>query len=295
NYFGLRKKRLVEKRFKPTILVFVFVLFSVKKCLVFNEFYCCFKQIFFFNFCIFLCLQFVVKIFLEFFFLFAIVKNTKLRIVTILSCGVTFFMKSYHLIENVCGTLEGVNTIFEYLDHQFMSQTQASTPQYSASADSTNEEPPRLFEYFAVVGLEQTNFALSPESQISIDTKDLGFRPVIKYAYNGKRVLKALKAQSTLSASVKEDTGESKGNTNEKTESLTQEEVNEECEVLMQIRKFCFPDLSEIIKKYLTIIEKFKTGDKFYRALFQHPLQSEKFDFVLSRNGSAQLYGHCRR
>ncbi|ETO21643.1 hypothetical protein RFI_15562 [Reticulomyxa filosa] len=178
-----------------------------------------------------------------------------------------------------------------------MSEAQSTDTQNSASVVSPTTTNPRLCEYFAVLGLEQTDLSLSFKAQVSIDSKDVGFRPIVKYVYNGKRIgtTTTTTTQSTLPPLAQRTSSIKKSNNSLNVVELTPEQIQEECEILMQIRKYCFPDLTDIINKSLAVMDKFRTGSKCYQALFEHSLQSEKFDFVLARPGSQRLYGHCRR
>ena len=74
-------------------------------------------------------------------------------------------------------------------------------------------------------------------------------------------------------------------------ESLKREEV----EILTQIRKFCFPDLSNIINQYYGNGDNYKQQNKHYKVRWKHALQSEKFTFVLTKSGGQRLFGHVRR
>ena len=74
-------------------------------------------------------------------------------------------------------------------------------------------------------------------------------------------------------------------------ESLQKEEV----EILTQIRKFCFPDLSNIINSYFGNGDKHKSENRHFKARWKHALQSEKFTFVLTKSGGQRLFGHVRR
>ena len=72
----------------------------------------------------------------------------------------------------------------------------------------------------------------------------------------------------------------------------------EETEIFMQIRKFCFPDLSDLIVKFNG--RKMKAGAdsralKPFKILFKSPLDSERYTFVLTKSGGTRLYGHCCR
>ena len=69
----------------------------------------------------------------------------------------------------------------------------------------------------------------------------------------------------------------------------------EEIEILTQIRKFCFPDLSNIINQYYGNGDNYKKLNKHYKVRWKHPLQSEKFTFVLTKSGGQRLFGHVRR
>ncbi|ETO36085.1 hypothetical protein RFI_00979 [Reticulomyxa filosa] len=157
--------------------------------------------------------------------------------------------------------------------------------------------PPRLFEYFAIVGLEQTNFALTAKSEIPVDAKDMGFRPIIKYAYNANQSVQQ-RGQTVHASSLSsnllflDDIVTDKEKSDSVKKKMTAQEMEGESEILMQMRKFCFPDLSEIIKRYLNLKANQKTQDQCYRILFQHQTQSEKFDFVLTKIGAQRMGGN---
>ncbi|ETO09649.1 hypothetical protein RFI_27727 [Reticulomyxa filosa] len=122
---------------------------------------------------------------------------------------------------------------------------------------------------------------------------DMGFRPIVKYAYNVNTSKQSLASSPT--ASVLDDILTDKEKNKGTEENTISKEKGEEDEILMQIRKYCFPDLSDLIQKYIAVATNPKAQDKYYQVLFQHPMQSEKFDFVLTKPGVQRLYGHCRR
>ncbi|ETO09549.1 hypothetical protein RFI_27826, partial [Reticulomyxa filosa] len=207
-----------------------------------------------------------------------------------------------------------------------MSQTKIS----DAQNEQITSGIPRLFEYFAVVTLEETSVT-SPDAGsanpngyihccLSIvyqrkkkkgrdcipqdakrqnknkqTKKEVRYRPVVKYAYNANKTSMQSTTMTRASPSLSVDRSQREKKDNKASPRLTQEQMEEESEILDQIRKFCFPDLSDILHKYKVLLSKYQKEDRYYRALFQHPLQSEKFDFVLTKTGAQRLYGHCRR
>ena len=78
--------------------------------------------------------------------------------------------------------------------------------------------------------------------------------------------------------------------------SVNKESAEEELELMEQIRKFSFCDLSDLVNKYNTLSEEDKKLRKYHKILsFKHSLQSEKFTFCVTKSNGQRLYGHCRR
>ena len=119
---------------------------------------------------------------------------------------------------------------------------------------------------------------------------------MVQYSYNANRVISAATTASTTASSTTSSSPTSKLQTRYSQLNTTKDSAKEEMELMEQIRKFSFCDLSDLVNRFNALSTKDKQNSKYYKILsFKHGLQSEKFTFCVTKSNGRRLYGHCRR
>lgn len=167
----------------------------------------------------------------------------------------------------------------------------------------TDQPHARLFDYFIACGLQQKQSYNNSNNKhhrnhrrkkLSPNSPDIPWQPVILYVYNANKIVSSSTSSTspmTPTTPLSPSTPFSEQNIDHQ---LTEKEKLEESEVLLQVPRYCYCDLSDLINRYNSNnlkISKYNDNNKSST----HNVQFEKFSFVFRRSDGNQMYGHCRR